>query len=170
VGSGVSEVSTSGIGVRAFSFEPPSPVACFDTAFLFSDELCDTTFDFVENLESREVFPVDSHGRGMEDFPLLMLESPAEADGDPTGEISMTLSIEMMLGRLLNCVRWITVGSSCPFDNARDNFRRRPEGSAGEEQSSGSAKEAFDTIHSISLRSHVSSFRTLAAICPRAQD
>jgi hypothetical protein len=69
--------------------------------FLFSDECCDIPFDFIENLESREVFPVDSPGLGTDDLPLL--EPPALVDGEPSGVISVTpFSSEMKLGRLLN--------------------------------------------------------------------
>jgi hypothetical protein len=106
--------------------------------------------EFVENLESKDVFPVESPGLGMDDFPLLILELPADVEGDPSGETSTTsLSREIMLGRLLNCVRWTTVGSSCPLDRARESFRRRPGGLVGKEECSGSAKEALETVHSI---------------------
>ena len=57
-GCGNSMVSTSAIGVRRPSAEPPSGVVLGE-AFLFSDECCEGAFEFNENLESRDVFPVD---------------------------------------------------------------------------------------------------------------
>jgi hypothetical protein len=101
-GSGVSKPSTSAIGARLFSFDPPSPVVCFETTFLFSEECCDMPFDFEENFESREVFPVDSPSRGNDDLPLLLLDSGL-VGGEASGTISATpLSMEMTLGRDLN--------------------------------------------------------------------
>jgi hypothetical protein len=73
-----------------------------DTTFLFSEECCDTPLDFDENFESREVFPVDSPGRGMDDFPLLELDSGL-VGGEGSVVISITpLSMLMTLGRDLN--------------------------------------------------------------------
>ncbi len=94
--------STSAIGVRLCSFEPASPVASLDTAFLFSEECCDTPLDFEENFEPREVFSVDSAGRGINDFPLLVLDSGL-VGGEGSRVISRkSLSMDMTPGRDLN--------------------------------------------------------------------
>jgi hypothetical protein len=90
------------MGARLFSLEPPSPVACLEVAFLFSEECCEAPLDFNENFESREVFPVDSPGRGIDDLPLLVLDSGL-VGGELSAVTSMTpLSMDMMLGRDLN--------------------------------------------------------------------
>jgi hypothetical protein len=69
---------------------------------LFSEECCDMPFDFNENFESREVFPVDSPGRGNDDLPLFVLD-PGLVHGEASGVISRTpRSMEMTLGRDLN--------------------------------------------------------------------
>ena len=87
-------------------------VVCLVATFLFSDECCEPTFDFEENFESSEVLPVESPGLGIDDFPLFRLDS-ALVEGEPSGVISKTpLSKDIGLGRLLNCVRRTTVGSS----------------------------------------------------------
>jgi hypothetical protein len=71
-------------------------------AFLFSEECCDTPLEFDENFESREVFPVDSPGRGIDDFPLLELDWGL-IDGEGSCIISMApLSMDLTLGRDLN--------------------------------------------------------------------
>lgn len=76
------------------------------TILLFSDECCETILYFeAENLESRDVLPVDSPGLGAEDLPLLLPDS-ALVDGDPSGVTSIApLSIEITLGRFLNSAR-----------------------------------------------------------------
>jgi hypothetical protein len=57
--------------VRGFSVEPPPSASFFSTSFLCSEECCDTAFEFIENLESRDVFPVDSILGAVDDFPIL---------------------------------------------------------------------------------------------------
>lgn len=99
-GSGASNASTSAMGVRMFSFDPPSIVGCLVVAFLLSEECCDATLDFAENFESRDVFPVDC--RGTDDLPLLLTDS-ALVEGEDSGVSSVIpLSTEMTLGLLLN--------------------------------------------------------------------
>lgn len=95
-------MSTSAIGVS--SLEPKSPgIVCFAAIFLFSELRWVIRLDLDdENFESREVFPVDSHGLN----DLLLESTPEEGGVDPSGVISMRL------GRDLNFVRWTTVGSS----------------------------------------------------------
>ncbi|KAK6586394.1 hypothetical protein PZA11_001451 [Diplocarpon coronariae] len=122
--SGVSRLSTIGARSTTFSFEPPSPVACLVATFLLSDECCETTLHFEEeNFESRDVLPVDSPGRGADDFPLLLRDSVL-VDGDPSGVISTTpFSSDIRLGRLLNWVRCTTVGSNWLLRTTAENFR-----------------------------------------------
>lgn len=105
-GSG-SNISTSAIGVSEFSFEPPPPSASFFSAsFLFSEECCDAAFEFMENFESSEVFPVDSTLGGVDDLPVL----ERLVDGEPSWATSIApLSRESTLGRLLNWARCTTV-------------------------------------------------------------
>ena len=107
------------------SREPTSAVICLATVFLFSEECCRTTFDFIEILDSRDVFPVDSPGLGTDDLPLL--EPPALVDGEASGRIStIPRSSEIRLGRLLNCVRWTIVGSNFPIKKASEILRAIP--------------------------------------------
>ena len=108
--------------------------------------------DFIESFESSDVFPVDSPGLGIDDFPLL--DSPALVEGEPSVVTSsIPLSMDMTLGRLLNCVRWTTVGcSSCPFRRAIDSFLPSPVGLAGGDDAGGkSAMEALDTMDNESV-------------------
>lgn len=60
-------MSTSAIGVRAFSCEPPPST----WSFLFSEECWDSPFELIEIFESSEVFPVDSTLGAVDDLPLL---------------------------------------------------------------------------------------------------
>lgn len=87
----------------------------------------DVPFEVVEDLEFRDVTPVESFGLGMEDFPLLT--SLPLFDGDPLGDPStVSLSFEGgKLGRLLYFARWTIVGSNCPIIMAADIFRPSPE-------------------------------------------
>jgi len=98
------------MGVRGVSLGLPS-LAPRLTAFLFSEECCDAHFDFCENFESSDVFPVESPGLGMEDLPLpdsALVDGEDGEAGEDSGVISKTprsREIEMILGRLLNFAR-----------------------------------------------------------------
>ncbi len=93
--------SVSRIGVRMFSFDPPSPVGCLALVFLFSDECWDNLED---SFDSNDVFLVESPARGTDDLPLLLDDSALEVGrkvGDIGGVISrFPLSREIRLGRL----------------------------------------------------------------------
>lgn len=94
-------IALSGIDGRRFSFDPVD--------VFFSKELCEVDFP-LENLESNEVFSVESPA--LDAGTLNVLDAGLESGA----------SKEMILGRLLNCVRWMTVGCS-PFRRATENLR-----------------------------------------------
>lgn len=93
--------SISAIEVSGFSVEPPRSAIFFSASFLCSEECCDIPLEFIENLESSDVFPVDSTRSAVDDLPVL----ERLVDGEPsaaTAESSTPLSRESRFGLLLN--------------------------------------------------------------------
>jgi hypothetical protein len=105
--------------VRRFSVEPPPSASLFSTSFLCSEECCETAFEFIENLESSEVLPVDSTRGVLDDFPILERLVDWESSGTIM-ESGVALSREMSFGLFLNWVRCTTVGLE--LRRAMDNF------------------------------------------------
>lgn len=87
--------------VRRFSFEPPPSANLLSASFLCSEECCDIGFDFIENLESAEVLPVDSIRGMLDDLPVLDRLVDEESSG-ATVKLSASLSRESSFGLFLN--------------------------------------------------------------------
>jgi hypothetical protein len=105
--------------VRGVSVEPPPSASFFSANFLCSEECCDIAFDFMENLESSEVFPVDSTRGAVDDLPVLETLVDWESSGAIT-ESSAIFSRERIFGLFLNWVRCTTVGLE--LSNAAESF------------------------------------------------
>jgi len=134
-------VIPSDTGDNIFSLEPP--VEGFFLEDAWDPEVA------MENFESKDVFSVDAPGPGP--GVLSVLDVGLEYEGAVTTSTTPSLSKDMMLGRLLNWARCMTVGSSWPLRYVTDSPRSPNADELAEEVFGGSTQETVDIAKRTSM-------------------